>query len=112
MKLSELIPLRGAIEKMATKEYELATALEFAKFTRGIIENIQAFDVARTNLLNEMGTKKEDGSFQIKPEFEAEFKKKIQEILNKEVEIEPLQVAKVKMNVAPADLINIIHLFK
>lgn len=112
MKISELVALRPAIEKLATKEYDLPTAIEFAKFTRKILEAIQEFEQKRSDLFIKYGEKTEDGKFIIKPENETKFKAEIQKGLNKAVKITPLSVAKLDMNVAPADLINCLSIFK
>lgn len=112
MKLRELVPVRGVIEKLASKEYELETSLVFAKFTRQILEKLQTFDILRSNMINKYGTKDSEGGVQIKPEFQETFKSEMEKILDQEVQIEPLDVSKVNMKVAPADLINILNLFK
>ena len=65
MKVSELIALRPAIEKLAGKEYDIAVALEFAKFARKVLEAIQEFENKRADLFIKYGEKQEDGNLKI-----------------------------------------------
>ena len=113
MKLGDLIAVRPAIEKIASGQHNFSAAIEFAKFTRKILMTIQEFEIKRSELFNKYGVKKtEDNTIVVPPESEASFKKEMKEILERNIEIEPLDVSTLEMKVAPADLINCLELFK
>jgi hypothetical protein len=80
--------------------------------TRKVLEAIQTFEVARADLFVKFGEKQDDGNIQIKPENEEKFQAAIKKGLNKQVKIMPLLVSKLNLDVAPADLVNCLKLFK
>jgi len=112
MKVSELIAMRPAIEKLASKEYDLPAALKFAKFARKVLEAIQEFESMRAELFVKYGEKQEDGNIIIAPKNEKKFKAEIEKGLNKNVSISPMMVKGLKMTAAPADLVNCLKIFK
>jgi hypothetical protein len=112
MKVSELIAIRPALEKLASKEYDLTVALKFAEFTRKVLEKIQDFENLRADLFIKYGEKQEDGNLKIAKKNEKKFKEEIEKALNKNVRITPLTVKGLKMQAAPADLVNCLKIFK
>lgn len=113
MKVSELIAIRPSIEKIASKEHNFADALKFAKFVRDVLIVLQDFDIKRAELFNKYGAKQgENNSIVVPPGAEANFKEEMQKELDKEIEIEKMDVSALDMQVAPADLINCIDLFR
>jgi len=112
MKVSELIAIRPALEKLAGKEYELPAALEIAKFTRKVLETIQDFEAKRAELFTKYGEKVEEGGLKIPEKHQDKFKAEIEKGLNKNVKIVPLKVEGLNITASPADLVNCLNIFK
>ena len=115
MKLSEVVGLRPVLEKIAAKEMDGAAALEFANFTKNVLVEIQNFEMKRAELFKKYGEEMEqDGQkgLQIAPDNEKKFNAAIKRALNKEVDVEPFDIASLGITISPADLINATGLFK
>ena len=115
MKLNEIVGLRPTLEKIAGKEMDGAVALKFAKFTRDILMEIQGFEVKRAELFKKFGEVSGEGEeqkVQILPENEKKFNAAIKKALNAEVKVKPFDIASLGIQVAPAELVNSVGLFK
>ena len=115
MKLSEAIGLRPILEKIAAKEMEGAAALEFAKFTRSLLEEFQAFETKRAELFQKYGEEAIENDkkvIRIKKGNEEKFNNAIKRALGKTLKIKPIDLASLGVKIAPADLINALALFK
>lgn len=115
MKLNEVVGLRPVLEKIATKEMDGAVALEFAEFVKDILVEIQNFEIKRAEMFQKYGEIEGEGEQQtvkIKAENEKKFNTAIKRALNKEVKVEPFDIAALGITIAPADLINALPLFK
>lgn len=111
-RLGDIITARPLLEKIANKEMDADVALEFAKFTRGVLEAIQEVEKVRVELFQKYGERQEDGNVKIKEENGDKFQEELKKVLDKTVEIEPFEAAKLGIKVAPADFINMLSLFK
>lgn len=115
MKLSEVVGLRPVLEKITAKETNGAAALKFAKFVRDILVAIQEFEAKRAELFQKYGVAEGEGeqqSIKIKPENEKKFNAAIKRALSKDLKLKPFDIASLGIDIAPADLINALPLFK
>jgi len=115
MKLNDVVGLRPTLEKIAGKDMDGAVALEFANFVKDILVDIQAFEMKRADLFRKYGeevTEGENKGVRIKAENEKKFNAAIKRALNKEVSVEPFDIASLGITIPPADLINATVLFK
>lgn len=112
IKMSELIGARPTLEKLAAKEMNAATAFAFAKFAREVLVEIQEFEKKRSRLFEELGERQEDGNIKIKEENEQAFQDKIKKLLDGNAKVKPFAINELDVEIAPADLVNILPLFK
>ena len=116
MKLNELVTMRPAIEKIASKEMEPIVALAFAKFLRKVLGSVQEFEIKRAELFQTYGEFAGDGEdkrMKILPENEEVFNNAIKEELDKDVEVPTFDIVNLGViGLAPIDIINIVGLFK
>ena len=115
MKLGELVTMRPALEKIANKEMDPIVALGFAKFLRTIFMEIQSFEMKRAELFQTHGEVSGEGDkkrMQILPENEETFNNAIKEALDEDVEVPTFEIVNLGCGIAPADLVNVVGLFK
>lgn len=119
MRLNELIVARPTLEKIANKEMNATSALEFAEYLRIVLALIQTFEMKRAELFQEYGAPPEKESeeagptsLRILPENEEVFNAAIKEALNEEIEVPAFDIANLGIEIAPADLVNVRGLFK
>jgi len=115
MKLSEIVGLRPTLEKIAGMEMDGAVALKFANFVKGVLIEIQDFEIKRAELFRKYGEEIGEGDekrLQVKPENEKKFNAAIKRGLNKEIKFKPFDIASLGIKVTPADLVNATGLFK
>lgn len=112
MKINEIVLVKPLLEKLAKEKMDSASAVPFAAFARDVLTVIQEFEVKRAGLFEKYGEAQEEGNFKIKEENEKKFKSAITRALNKEVDIEPFDLSGSGISIAPADIINVLPLFK
>lgn len=112
MKLNDAVLARPLIEKLAAKDTAPEDALPFADFVRQILTVIQEFEVKRAGWFEKYGEEAEEGGMKIKEENEKKFKTSINRALNKELDIEPFALSETNIEVSPAELLNVLPLFK
>jgi len=112
MKVNEIVLVKPLIDKLAGMEMNARTAMSFAQWAREVLTVIQDFEIKRAGLFEKYGEKQEDGNFKIIEENEKKFKTAITRALNKDVELEPFDISDSGITIAPADLINVMPLFK
>jgi len=115
MKLNEMVGARPTLEKMAGWEMEGGVAREFAEFVKDILVEIQSFEVKRADLFRKYGAEEGEGetrNIKILPENEKKFNSAIKRVLNKEIGLEPFDIASLGINIIPSELINALPLFK
>lgn len=112
MKVSDLVAIKPALEKLADGEYPFEVSLKIAKFTRECIKAIQEFEAQRMEYFKKYGEQVEGGNLQIPAENEKKFKNAITRSLSKNVKIEPLKAAELNAVVKPMDLLNCLQAFE
>lgn len=115
MKLNEVVGARPTLEKVAAMEMEGGVALEFATFVKNVLIPIQEFEVKRAELFQKYGVTEGEGkekNIRILPENEKKFNTAIKRALNKDVGVEPFELASLGIGIAPSELINALPLFK
>lgn len=113
IKVQDLVMARPLLEKLATKEMHPEAALELAAFLKEITEVINEFERKRGKYFEKYGELMEDGKqWQIKPENETKFKTAVDRGLNLDVDIEPFNLTNSGVMLTPAELINVLPLFK
>jgi len=115
MKLNEVVGCRPTLELIAGKEMDGGAALEFANFAKGILMEIQDFEMKRAELFRKYGEELGEGEekrIQVKPENEKKFNTAIKRALGKEVNVEPFDLATLGIMISPAELVNATMLFK
>ena len=115
MKLSEFVNTRPLLEKLAAMEMEGAAAKKFAEFVVELLKPIQEFEQKRFDLFKKYGVEEGEGAeakLVIPEENDKKFQAAIKRLMNKDYDIEPFDLGSAGINVAPADLINALPLFK
>ncbi len=115
MKLNDAVGARPALEKMAELEMDSVSALQFATFVREVLMEIQNFEMKRAELFQKYGVEEGEGeqkNIKILPENEKKFNAAIKRSLNRELKIEPLDLANLGIAIAPRALINALPMFK
>lgn len=113
MKVSDIVVGRDFIKKLAAKEMHPEAALEFAAFGRDVMAVINEFESKRVKYFEKYGEKvDEKGNWKIKEGNENKFKAAVNRSLNMEVDIEPFNLTNSGVLVTPAELINVLSLFK
>ncbi len=115
MKLSVIIGSRQLLEEMAKMEMEGAAALSFTGFLKEAYSAIQEFETKRAELFKKYGEEvgeDEEKRIQILPDNEKKFNAAIKRGLNKEIEIEPVDIASLDIKISPAQLISASGMFK
>lgn len=115
MKLNDAVGARPTLEKMAELEMDTVSALQFAAFIRDVLMEIQNFEMKRAELFQKYGAEEGEGeqkNIKILPENEKKFNTAIKRALNRELKIEPFDLANLGIAVKPLDLINALPMFK
>ncbi len=115
MKLNDAVGAKPALEKLAGIETDSISALQFATFVRDILMEIRNFEMKRAELFQKYGVEEGEGeqkNIKILPENEKKFNAAIKRALNKELKIEPFDIANLGIAIAPLDLINALPMFK
>jgi hypothetical protein len=94
-------------------EMNADAAIEFAEFARSVLVVVQEFENKRAGYFEKYGEPvDEEGNWKIKDENEKKFHAAIKRSLNKEVDIDPINISESGIKVSPADVINILSLIK
>lgn len=89
VKLLTIIESQKAIEALLDKPLPVKTAYRLQKALRKVISEINEFEQARQRLLVRYSSgPDENGSIMVKPENVSEYKEKIQELIDEDVELE------------------------
>jgi len=116
MKVSDVIGFRPTLEKIANKEMDGKTALKFAKVVRAALEEIQEFETKRADLFIKYGEEITDNEgkkgVRIKKENETKYNTAIKKVLSARSKLVKVDIASLGIEIAPADLINSLALFK
>ena len=117
MKVNEMVLGRPAMEKIANMEISAGVSLEFANFLKSILIETQDFETKRAELFSKYGVEEEEGeseqkNIRILPENENKFNTAIKIILDRDVDIEPFNLASLGIEIPPAELVNALPLFK
>jgi len=114
MKLSVIVGSRQLLEDMAQMEMDGVGSLEFAEFLRIAFSAIQAFETKRAELFRKYGEEVGEGEerrLQILPENEKKFNSAIKRGLNKEINVEAVNMSSLGVKISPAKLVNAEGLF-
>jgi hypothetical protein len=88
IKLSQLVNSVQVLNKIFNSDkLPVTDAYRLSKSINKIQDELQNFDKFRIELIKKYGQETGDGNYQVKPEFEDDFKKGMDELLNTEVEI-------------------------
>jgi len=115
MKLNDIIASRALLEELAKMDMNGAAALKFAEFLKVAFTAIQEFETKRAELFHKFGEEAGEGEekrLQIIPENEKKFNTAIKRGLNKEVDVDPIDIASLGINISAAKIINAGGLFK
>lgn len=114
IKLNDLLVAKSILDKISKMTMPADSALEFAKFYRNVLMAIQAFekDERRLKLLEKHCVFEENGNVKIKESDVEIFNTEIRKLLDERSDIEPIEISKLSITLTPADLINILSLFK
>jgi seryl-tRNA synthetase len=89
VKLLTIIESQKAIEQLLDKHLPVKTAYRLQKALRKVIAEINEFNQARQRLMEQMsGDPDENGNISVKEELIPEYKEKIQELIDQDVELE------------------------
>ena len=113
MKISEALLVKPLIEKLANKEMPAKAAMEFAVFAKEVLTAVQEFEKKRAGYFEKYGEPTGEGqSWRIKEENEAKFKSAIKRAMNKELDIDNFNMSESGINIAPADVVNVLDSLK
>ena len=115
MKLNEVVMTRPLIEKIAAMEIDASEAKEFAVFAREVLKAIQDFEVKRAELFQKYGIQEGEGPdarLVVPQQEEKKFNAAIKRALNKDLDVEPFDLASLGIKLTPAELVNALALFK
>jgi len=116
MKLTNLVNSLQVINKILNSDkLPIRDAYRLSKSIQKIQEELQNFDKFRIELIKKYGYETGDGNYQIKSEFENNFRQEIDELLNTEVEIgvSPITLESLsKVNLSAIELSLIDHIIE
>jgi hypothetical protein len=114
MKVGILLNIKPLFEQLLSKEMDIASAYEIAKFARPMAEHLNALDAKRIELVKKFGEQQENGAFSVTDEKKKEkFTKAFEKLLNEEVDIEPLDPRVLKVGpVKIQDVLALMPIFK
>jgi hypothetical protein len=88
IKLSQLVNSAHVLNKILNSDkLPITDAYQLSKSIKKIQDELQNFDKFRIELIKKYGDETGDGNYQVKPEYESNFRQEINELLNTDVEI-------------------------
>jgi chemotaxis protein CheY-P-specific phosphatase CheC len=92
MKLQILVESKEVLQRLTKGTLPISIAWELKKFIVVVDPHLKAFEELKVQKIVELGVKKDDRTYEVKPENLGEFHKTMGELLSKDVEVTPPQV--------------------
>ena len=109
MKLKKIIETKSSLSELANLPLPAIKAFELKKFLKNIDEEVKMFWETRDEVVKKYWYEKEKWSFIVKDECMADFVKEIDQLLDKEINIEVPQISlqEIKWDIKTSILIDL-----